>query len=324
MNISTVSQTVLLLTTPLPTDIPDVQVPLRGFEWSQLASSLIARNLDPTALLSSRVDSLLSDLKIGSIPPERFHTLLGRRRYLKEAMSSWESEGIWTLTRADPEYPTRLKQRLGMKSPPVLFGFGNKKLLNTGGIAVVGVRDASYDDLFYANNLGRECASQNLTLVSGGARGIDLSAMYGGMECDGKVVGVLADNLRKSIKSSHYHKYIRSKNLVLITHFAPESTFSVANAMERNRLIYCLSDAGVVVNSKLNKGGSWNGAIQNLKFNWVPLWVQRKLDGRSGNPLLVRKGAQFMPENFNSLTKLTSENRASGDSSREAQMNQLI
>ena len=61
MNISTVSQTVLLLTTPLPTDIPDVQVPLRGFEWSQLASSLIARNLDPTALLSSRVDSLLSD-----------------------------------------------------------------------------------------------------------------------------------------------------------------------------------------------------------------------------------------------------------------------
>ena len=304
MNISTISQTVLLLTTPLPTDKPEVQVPLRGFEWSQLAKSLIAKNLDPTVLMSSKIDSLLSDLKVESIPPERFHTLLNRRQYLKEVMRRWESEGIWTLTRADPEYPVRLKQRLGMKSPPVLFGFGNKSLLNSGGIAVVGIRDASRDDLLYANNLGRQCATQNLTLISGGARGIDLSAMYGAMECQGKVVGVLADNLRKSIDSAHYQKQIGSQNLVLVTHFSPESTFSVANAMERNHFIYCLSDAGVVVNCKPYKGGSWNGAIQNLKSNWVPQWVQRKYDGKSGNPLLAQKGANWMPGKFDSLSKL--------------------
>ena len=315
MNVSAVSQTVLLLTTPLPTDIPSKQVPLRGFEWSQLASSLIAHNLDPTALLSSNADTLLSDLKVGSIPPERFHTLLDRHRNLKEAMSCWENEGIWTLTRADPEYPTSLKQRLGMNSPPVLFGYGNKSLLNSGGIAIVGVRDASHDDLYYANNLGRKCASQKLTVISGGARGIDLSAMYGAMESRGNVVGVLANSLRKSIKSTHYQKYIGSNNLVLLTHFSPESTFTVANAMERNRLIYCLSDAGVVVNSTPYKGGSWNGALQNLKANWVPLWVQRKLDGRSGNPLLAKKGAKFMPENLDSLSihSLSAEPSASLD-----------
>ena len=304
MNVSTVSQTVLLLTTPLPTDIPDVQVPLRGSEWSQLASSLIARNLDPTALLSSSADTLLSDMKVGSIPPERFHTLLERRRNLKDAMRSWESEGIWTLTRADPEYPKQLKKQLGMKSPPVLFGYGNKSLLNSGGIAVVGVRDASHEDLYYANNLGRSCATQDLPLISGGARGVDLSAMYGALENHGKVVGVLAEGLRKSIKSTHYQKHIGSKNLVLLTHFSPESTFTVANAMERNRLIYCLSDAAVVVNSAPYKGGTWSGAVQNLNANWVPLWVQRKLDGKSGNPLLVKKGAKFMPKDFASLSKL--------------------
>ncbi len=60
----------------------------------------------------------------------------------------------------------------------------------------------------------------------------------------------------------------------------------------------------MVVNSTPDKGGTWNGAVENLKREWVPLWVRRNDDRASGNPLLVRKGARWLPERPLSLSSL--------------------
>ena len=34
--------------------------------------------------------------------------------------------------------------------------------------------------------------------------------------------------------------------------------------MQRNKLIYALADAALVVNAEKDKGGTWNGAIEQL------------------------------------------------------------
>ena len=74
---------------------------------------------------------------------------------------------------------------------------------------------------------------------------------------------------------------------LLITPFSPEAGFNAGNAMQRNKYIYCLSDASVVVHSgnpetsKNGKGGgTWTGAMENL--TWVPLWVKPSSDTKSG------------------------------------------
>lgn len=71
--------------------------------------------------------------------------------------------------------------------------------------------------------------------------------------------------------------------------------------MERNKYIYCLSDAAVVVCSTPEKGGTWAGADKNLKKKWVPLWVKKTSDSYSGNPNLEKKGAKWLPEAFGQL-----------------------
>ncbi len=58
--------------------------------------------------------------------------------------------------------------------------------------------------------------------------------------------------------------------------------------MRRNRLIYVLSRAAVVVASSLEKGGTRSGALENLKARWVPLHVRD--DGSPGNRRLISEG----------------------------------
>ena len=67
--------------------------------------------------------------------------------------------------------------------------------------------------------------------------------------------------------------------------------------MQRNKYIYCLSDAALVVHSG-EKGGTWSGARENLKKQWVPLWVKRTNEKRAGNAAIVRAGATWVPENI--------------------------
>jgi predicted Rossmann fold nucleotide-binding protein DprA/Smf involved in DNA uptake len=60
--------------------------------------------------------------------------------------------------------------------------------------------------------------------------------------------------------------------------------------MARNRYIYCLADAAVVM-----AAGTENGAAENLKHGWVPLWVKEHGDQNSGNAALVQQGARWLP-----------------------------
>jgi predicted Rossmann fold nucleotide-binding protein DprA/Smf involved in DNA uptake len=143
--------------------------------------------------------------------------------------------------------------------------------------------------------LGNDAAVQGYSIVSGGARGIDEAAMQGALAQEGTGIGVLADSLLRAATSAKYRKALMANNLVLISPFNPEAGFDVGNAMSRNKYIYCLADAAVVVSSSKNKGGTWNGAIEDLKQRWVPLWVKQSSDPSSGNAELVRQGGRWFP-----------------------------
>ena len=236
--------------------------------------------------------------------------LLGRGGALGLALERWQRAGLWVMTRSDPEYPRRLKERLGQESPPVLYGCGDKTLLNHGGIAVVGSRSASENDLAFTERLGSDAAGQGIAIVSGGARGVDQHAMLGAVGNAGVAVGVLADSLLRSATSAKYRKHVASGRLVLISPFNPEARFNVGNAMSRNRYIYCLSDAAVVIGSKTGRGGTWSGAIEDLEAGWVPLWVKRSPDAGSGNPELAARGARWLPEDPGALGRLADGDQA--------------
>jgi DNA processing protein len=62
--------------------------------------------------------------------------------------------------------------------------------------------------------------------------------------------------------------------------------------MGRNKLIYALSSAAVVVSSAVDTGGTWAGAIENLRAGWVPLFVRDGQDVPDGNRELIKRGGR--------------------------------
>ena len=90
----------------------------------------------------------------------------------------------------------------------------------------------------------------------------------------GTAVGVLADSLERLAAKRELREPIAAGNLTLVTNYHPAARFNVGNAMRRNRLIYCLSQAALVVASTLEKGGTRAGALEDLEARWVPLLVR--------------------------------------------------
>ena len=270
--------------------------PLGAGEYRRLARRLRELQRQPSDLLESGAGEAVNECR-SELDPERIERLLGRGFLLAQAVERWQARAIWVLSRADADYPRRLKRRLGEAAPPVLYGCGNAAILDNGGLAVVGSRNVDEALIEYTENVGRLTASAGRGLVSGGARGIDRAAMHGALGAGGRVVGVLADGLEKAAMLREHREALMEGRLVLISPYDPAARFQVGHAMQRNKLIYALSDAALVVNSDYGKGGTWTGAVEQLdKLKLVPVHV--RANGAIGKGLegLRERGAKPWPD----------------------------
>ncbi|WP_201772719.1 DNA-processing protein DprA [Endozoicomonas numazuensis] len=269
-------------------------------EWGRFALWLKDQKLSPAQLLQKNFSELLAGWQDKNITFDRIKALLERGNAMALALEKWQRAGVWVITRSDECYPKRLKARLGTLAPPVFFGVGNKDLLNQGGLAVVGSRNASPVDLVFTDAIGAKSASNGICIVSGGARGVDETSMLGAVNAEGTSIGVMADSLLKAAMAKKWRSHLASNNLVLISPFYPEAGFNAGNAMARNKYVYCMADGALIVHSG-TKGGTWNGALENLKKDWVPLWVKPTEDRAAGNEDIVNQGAHWC---HNSIDKM--------------------
>lgn len=269
--------------------------PLTITEYGRFAEWLLANKLTPADLLQNNPEEVIEGFEDKKVTKERLLALLDRGNAMAIAMQKWQNAGIWVLTRADMEYPQKLKKVLKHKSPPILYGAGTKKILRTKGVAVVGSRNVSAEDEQFAFALGEKLAYSGYSVISGGAKGVDEASMKGSMSAEGTTIGVVADGLMQKVVSRKYRDAIMNGSLVLISPYYPEARFSVGNAMGRNKYIYILACSSIVVHSGL-KGGTWEGAIENLKQGWVPLFVKENSDKEAGNQKLIEMGGKPLPK----------------------------
>jgi predicted Rossmann fold nucleotide-binding protein DprA/Smf involved in DNA uptake len=313
MQLNENTQAALLLTVHFLKDESQTVNPLTPVEWGRFAYWLNQNGKQPGDLLSGGLKDILKGWVDKTVTFERVEELLNRGMAMGVALEKWQRAGLWVITRSDSEYPKKLKERLQKNSPPLFFGAGKQQLLHTPALAVVGSRHANEDELQYTRELGRAAAEQGYSVISGGARGVDENAMLGALEAGGTSIGILSGSLFSAISSKKYRQYINNGDLVLISPYNPESGFNIGNAMGRNKYIYCLADAAVVVRADDNKGGTWNGALENLRRNWAPLWVAPFKDPESGNQNMIKKGGAWLddvkPENLQIAALLKREKR---------------
>ena len=278
--ISANTQAILMLTAPLivgrRTPAAEVLLPR---EYRHLAQFLHENGREPADLLSQDAFDLLRDDK-QPVDADRLARLLDRGFLLSQAVERWRQRAIWVLSRADDQYPQRLKARLGGHAPAILYGCGDRDILEDGGLAVVGSRHVDDKIRDYAIGIGELAAGAEWSLVSGGARGIDQAAMRGALAAGGRAAGVLSNDLERAALQREHRDVLMDGRLVLVSPYDPAAGFNVGNAMGRNKLIYAFADAALVVSADYKKGGTWAGAVEQLdKLKFAPVLCDQPRTG---------------------------------------------
>ncbi|WP_095999886.1 DNA-processing protein DprA [Mobilicoccus massiliensis] len=226
--------------------------------WSALAepgdpvASRLVAELGPVealAALASRSETAL----------ERFRPRLGRLD-LARILDETGACGARVVTPDDREWPRGLDD---LQAPPhCLWVRGPADLASTArrSVAVVGARAATAYGESVAADLGAGLAERDVTVVSGGAFGIDAAAHRGVLAVDGTTVAVLAGGVDRPYPAAHHRLLGHVADTgALVSEMPPGSTSLRSRFLLRNRLIATMTLGTVVVEAG-RRSGSRNTA----------------------------------------------------------------
>ncbi|HZK26849.1 MAG TPA: DNA-processing protein DprA [Thermoclostridium sp.] len=292
LNLTKDSLATLLICSNLAIDYKKETIkPYTVRQWNILVDKLMNSSMRrPSSFFETTEQDWARELYLNNEEIDRLNSLLSRAGQLGIELENLRNLGIQITTRAEKNYPKRLKSILKKDSPPIVFYCGDLRMLENKGIAMVGSRNIDQVGLDFTKTIAKKCVLEGFNIISGGAQGVDSAAEETALKLQGKVVSFIATSMVQKIKVKEVRKAIINGNLLLMSATNPKSGFRVYTAMGRNKYIYSLSNSAIVVSSDYNKGGTWAGAIENLKNNWVPMFVRRDDKIPEGNKELLNKG----------------------------------
>jgi DNA processing protein len=161
--------------------------------------------------------------------------------------------GCRILTQADGEYPELLRQ---IYDPPiVLYLKGALTDKDKNAVAIVGSRRTTHYGQEVARRLAYQLAYVGVTVVSGGARGIDTAAHQGALTAKGRTLTVLGTGINLVFPPENANLFERiAANGAIITQFPFNRQADRQSFPIRNRIVAGMTLGTVVVEAGLNSG----------------------------------------------------------------------
>ncbi len=199
---------------------------------------------------------------------EEFHEIVKGRslNYIERTIQDYEKLGIEVITIRSDKYPELLREI--DSSPIMLYCKGNIDLLKSDCLGVVGTRRATKYGKDNCTSIIKDVASDNITIVSGLAEGIDTVAHKSTLEVSGKTIAVLGGGLLNIYPSSNVSlaKEILDKDGLLVSEYKPNEPALTYHFPIRNRIIAGLSKAVFIVEAT-EKSGSMHTKNYALDYN---------------------------------------------------------
>jgi DNA processing protein len=222
------------------------------------------------------------------------------------AIAQWESTvdlqgelrrirdyGCRILIGTDEEYPSALRQ---IYDPPiVLYVRGNLGPKDRNAVAMVGSRRTTPYGLETARRLSYQLAYVGVTVVSGGARGIDTAAHQGALSARGRTVAVMGNGLNIIFPPENHALFERiAEHGAVITQFPFNRPADKQSFPIRNRIVAGMTLGTVVVEANLSSGAliTANMAVEQGRQVFA---VPGRIDSpqSKGCHELIKKGAKL-------------------------------
>lgn len=180
---------------------------------------------------------------------------------LDEALERVQKANVSLLTWESSEYPAYLKEI--PNAPPVLYLSGKLDELDQWAVAIVGTRRATAYGKQVTRDLVAGLVQQNITIVSGLARGIDAVAHNTAVELGGRTIGVLGSGVDSIYPAEHRHlaHQIAHGQGAIISEYGLGVQPEAKNFPPRNRIISGLSLGVIVI-----EAGERSGALITSNF----------------------------------------------------------
>jgi DNA processing protein len=223
-----------------------------------------------------------------------------------EAISQWEKTvdlavemkriadfGCRIVVQDDPEYPELLRQ---IYDPPiVLYVKGDLGAKDKNSVAMVGSRLTTHYGVETARKLAYQLAYLGVTVVSGGARGIDTAAHQGALSGKGRTIAVLGTgiNLVAPPENAKLFEQVAA-NGALVTQFPFNRPADKQSFPIRNRIVAGMTLGTVVVEANLTSGALITSNFAN-EYGRQVFAVPGRIDSprSKGCHDLIKKGAKL-------------------------------
>jgi DNA processing protein len=161
--------------------------------------------------------------------------------------------GCRILIQSDPEYPPSLCE---IYDPPVvLYAKGALTASDRNSVAMVGSRQTTHYGIETARKLAYQLAYTGVTVVSGGARGIDTAAHQGALSGKGRTIAVLGTAINVVFPPENAELFERiAANGAVITQFPFNRNGDRQSFAIRNRIVAGMTLGTVVVEANLTSG----------------------------------------------------------------------
>lgn len=191
-------------------------------------------------------------------------------------------------------YPESLLE--GGNIPPALFVNGDAECLYGPVVGIVGTRSASTYGKACAFKFAQALAAAGVTVISGGALGIDGAAHKGALDAGGKTAAVLGSGIDGAYPAVHRGLFRQiAQSGCLISQFAAGARMADYKFLVRNQLVAALSQAVVVVEAPA-RSGAISTAMAANELGREVFVVPANIDyfGFQGSFALLRDGATMV------------------------------
>ncbi len=173
----------------------------------------------------------------------------------RKALARAHAAGTRVITPGDSSWPQGLED-LGLAKPLLLFVSGSVAVLNRKQmVAIVGTRRATPEGVRAAEVIARDQASQTRTVVTGGARGIDIASHRAASSAGGATVVVLAAHHEHPYPLEHRDDFVfTSTSHAVVCEMPPGRPMQANHFLARNRIIAALTSMTILVEAGFRSG----------------------------------------------------------------------
>ncbi|AQT79323.1 hypothetical protein B1R94_08645 [Mycolicibacterium litorale] len=200
------------------------------------------------------------------------------------------NQNVVAINAGDNRFPSSLMSA-GRPIVPTLFCKGEQSLLQSPAAGMCGSRNASPLGLKAARACGEEVSCRGLTVVSGYAKGVDTQTHLAALAHEGATVIVLAEGISRFRVKRDFREAFDPKRVLVVSQFHPTQSWASYAAMARNRVIFGLSRALVVIEAG-EKGGTLAAGRDAMKAGRPVFVLNFGDDTPPGNRLLIDSGAR--------------------------------